>query len=184
MWAGDALFLRLMEEDAPFFSLKLRYEGERLAYAALNGAPLDVEAETGKHEGGRMDNTESADKKVLLFGFEDLRSILAVQAALEPFHAELIPVAKTDYGKTLSVLAGLEDEASSDHDAQPVGGAIPGHMAVLCGLDEDLDALLPALSGAGAGETCLKAVLTRHNRAWSATKLYMELSRERAAMRP
>lgn len=127
-----------------------------------------------------MEKAESADKKVLLFGFEDLRSILAVQAALEPFHAELIPVAKTDYGKTLSVLAGLEEEAST----QAVGGAIPGRMAVLCGLDEDLDALLPALSNAGAGETCLKAVLTRHNRAWSATKLYMELSRERAAMRP
>lgn len=127
-----------------------------------------------------MEKSESVEKKVLLFGFEDLRSILAVQAALEPFHAELIPVAKTDYGKTLSVLAGLEEEAS----AQDGGGVIPGRMAVLCGLDEDLDALLPALSNAGAGETCLKAVLTRHNRAWSATKLYMELSRERAAMRP
>ena len=42
IWAGDALFLRLLEENAPFFSLKLRYEGERLAYAALNGKPLDV----------------------------------------------------------------------------------------------------------------------------------------------
>ena len=42
MWAGDALFLRLLEENAPFFSLKLRYEGERLAYAALNGTPLNV----------------------------------------------------------------------------------------------------------------------------------------------
>ncbi|MBR4546299.1 MAG: DUF3783 domain-containing protein [Oscillibacter sp.] len=131
-----------------------------------------------------MEKAESAGKKVLLFGFEDLRSILAVQAALEPFHAELIPVAKTDCGKTLSVLAGLEEQPPLDDDAQAVGGVIPGRMAVLCGLDEDLDALLPALSGAGAGETCLKAVLTRHNRAWSATKLYMELSRERAAMRP
>lgn len=48
MWAGDALFLRLLEENAPFFSLKLRYEGERLAYAALNGKPLDVQ-EALKH---------------------------------------------------------------------------------------------------------------------------------------
>ena len=36
-WEGDRIFLRLIEEDAPFFSLKLRYEGEHLAYAALNG---------------------------------------------------------------------------------------------------------------------------------------------------
>lgn len=39
-WAGDRIFLRLIEEDAPFFSLKLRYEGEHLAYAALNGKEL------------------------------------------------------------------------------------------------------------------------------------------------
>lgn len=39
-WEGDRIFLRLIEEDAPFFSLKLRYEGEHLAYAALNGKKL------------------------------------------------------------------------------------------------------------------------------------------------
>lgn len=38
-WEGDRIFLRLIEEDAPFFSLKLRY-GEHLAYAALNGKEL------------------------------------------------------------------------------------------------------------------------------------------------
>lgn len=129
-----------------------------------------------------MEKAESVDKKVLLFGFEDLRSILAVRSALEPFDAELIPVAKTDCGKTLSELAGLEEVPPLD-DAPPVSGAIPSRMAVLCGLDEELDALLPALAAAGAGETCLKAVLTRHNRTWSATRLYMELARERAAMK-
>ena len=41
LWEGDKLFLRLLDEDAPFFSLKLRYEGDRLASAALNGKPLD-----------------------------------------------------------------------------------------------------------------------------------------------
>lgn len=40
LWEGDRIFLRLLEEDAPFFSLKLRYEGDRLAEAALNGKPL------------------------------------------------------------------------------------------------------------------------------------------------
>ena len=40
-WAGDKLFLDLIRTpDTPFFSLKLRYEGERLAYAALNGKEL------------------------------------------------------------------------------------------------------------------------------------------------
>lgn len=36
-WEGDKIFLRLMEEGAPFFSLKLRYEGDRLVETSLNG---------------------------------------------------------------------------------------------------------------------------------------------------
>ena len=40
IWEGDKIFLRLLDEDAPFFSLKLRYEGDRLAQAVLNGKPL------------------------------------------------------------------------------------------------------------------------------------------------
>ena len=40
IWEGDRIFLRLLEQDAPFFSLKLRYEGETLAEAVLDGRPL------------------------------------------------------------------------------------------------------------------------------------------------
>ena len=40
LWEGDKLFFDLLAKDAPFFSMKLRYEGERLAYAALNGRPM------------------------------------------------------------------------------------------------------------------------------------------------
>ncbi len=39
-WEGDRIFLRLLAEDAPFFSLKLVYAGERLVYAALDGKEL------------------------------------------------------------------------------------------------------------------------------------------------
>lgn len=39
-WEGDRIFLRLMQEKGPFFSLKLQYEGEKLVYAALNGNRL------------------------------------------------------------------------------------------------------------------------------------------------
>jgi 8-oxo-dGTP diphosphatase len=35
LWEGDKIFLRLLQEDAPFFSLKLRYEGEHLAEQEL-----------------------------------------------------------------------------------------------------------------------------------------------------
>ncbi|MCD8366895.1 MAG: 8-oxo-dGTP diphosphatase [Clostridiales bacterium] len=36
-WEGDRLFLELLAQDAPFFSLKLEYQGDTLTAAALNG---------------------------------------------------------------------------------------------------------------------------------------------------
>ncbi len=40
MWAGDRIFMQLLEEDIPFFSLKLVYHGEILTEAVLNGQKL------------------------------------------------------------------------------------------------------------------------------------------------
>lgn len=42
IWEGDRIFLRLLESDRPFFSLKLRYRGERLTEAVLDGERLPV----------------------------------------------------------------------------------------------------------------------------------------------
>lgn len=36
-WEGDQIFLELLWQDAPFFLLKLRYEGDVLKEAVLNG---------------------------------------------------------------------------------------------------------------------------------------------------
>lgn len=41
-WEGDKIFLRLLREDIPFFSLKLRYEGERLEEAKLNEKAIGI----------------------------------------------------------------------------------------------------------------------------------------------
>lgn len=41
-WAGDKIFLDLLWQDAPFFLLKLRYDGDTLIEAVLNGEALDV----------------------------------------------------------------------------------------------------------------------------------------------
>lgn len=38
IWEGDKIFFRLLEEERPFFSLKLRYEGEQLKEAILDGS--------------------------------------------------------------------------------------------------------------------------------------------------
>ena len=40
MWEGDRIFLNLLASDSPFFSLKLKYEGEKLSLAVLNGKKI------------------------------------------------------------------------------------------------------------------------------------------------
>lgn len=37
LWEGDKIFLRLLDENEPFFSLKLSYDGDELISAKLNG---------------------------------------------------------------------------------------------------------------------------------------------------
>lgn len=37
LWEGDRIFLKLLMEQTPFFSLKLVYRGDALVYTALNG---------------------------------------------------------------------------------------------------------------------------------------------------
>lgn len=41
-WEGDRIFMKLLEDGAPFFSLKLCYEGERLTEAVLNQKALPL----------------------------------------------------------------------------------------------------------------------------------------------
>ncbi len=40
IWEGDRIFLRLIAEDCPFFSLKLCYSGDRLTEALLDNKKL------------------------------------------------------------------------------------------------------------------------------------------------
>lgn len=40
IWEGDKIFFRLLEADEPFFSLKLRYEKDKLVETKLNGKDI------------------------------------------------------------------------------------------------------------------------------------------------
>ena len=42
MWEGDRIFHRLLDEEAPFFSLELVYKGEKLLKATLDGRQLTI----------------------------------------------------------------------------------------------------------------------------------------------
>ena len=40
VWEGDKIFFKLLEENHPFFSLKLHYIGEKLTEAVLDGEKI------------------------------------------------------------------------------------------------------------------------------------------------
>lgn len=42
IWEGDKVFFKLLEEQEEFFSLKLRYEGDKLVETVLNGKELET----------------------------------------------------------------------------------------------------------------------------------------------
>ncbi len=43
LWEGDKIFFRLLDEEIPFFSLKLVYDADgKLQQAALNGKPMEM----------------------------------------------------------------------------------------------------------------------------------------------
>ena len=42
LWEGDKIFLDLLRRDTPFFSLKLRYDGDTLLEAVLDGKPMQI----------------------------------------------------------------------------------------------------------------------------------------------
>ncbi|MEE1184884.1 MAG: 8-oxo-dGTP diphosphatase [Acutalibacteraceae bacterium] len=42
IWEGDKIFLRLMDNNVPFFSLKLQYEGDTLIKAILDGKEMNI----------------------------------------------------------------------------------------------------------------------------------------------
>ena len=45
IWEGDKIFFRLLAQNAPFFSLKLVYDGKGgLVSAVLNGRNMDIAA--------------------------------------------------------------------------------------------------------------------------------------------
>ena len=41
-WEGDRIFLKLLYQNAPFFSLKLSYQGDTLIAASLDGKPIEI----------------------------------------------------------------------------------------------------------------------------------------------
>ncbi|MCD7771282.1 MAG: 8-oxo-dGTP diphosphatase [Oscillospiraceae bacterium] len=40
IWEGDKIFFELLDSNEPFFSLKLRYEGDRLREVVVNGTKM------------------------------------------------------------------------------------------------------------------------------------------------
>lgn len=47
LWKGDRIFLKLLQEEAPFFHLKLVYHGDALVCAELNGKTISNRRQYG-----------------------------------------------------------------------------------------------------------------------------------------
>lgn len=115
---------------------------------------------------------------VLAYGYDgkELKTLKTVCARLD---IRLRRVTAEEYAQPVGVFFGLTPRVESGESADE---AIPERMIVLGGLtSRQLDAFLSAMKTARAGAS-LKAVLTEHNERWSGPALYVELSKERAAM--
>ena len=65
LWEGDKIFLKLLDQDAPFFSLKLTYDGDRLTEAVLNGRL--IAAPTGRGVvGAAISRPQAGSKEPIL----------------------------------------------------------------------------------------------------------------------
>ena len=119
IWEGDKIFLRLLDEDAPFFSLKLVYDGDTLMEAVLDGKQLSlvgggvldapVQAQAEREFGGtsgRPSPTGYVEKEPLLISaclmgaacrYDGKRKPVAqLERLLERYH--LIPVCPEQLG--------------------------------------------------------------------------------------
>jgi len=116
IWEGDKIFLGLLEEDAPFFSLKLVYEGDTLISAVLDGVPMDLvgAARCGRPQERTTDNgrphraapTDNPEKEPLLISaclmgaacrYDGGRNaVMGLDRLLDRYH--LIPVCAEQLG--------------------------------------------------------------------------------------
>ena len=133
-------------------------------------------------------------KKILLFHMNMTR-IAEISAVCRGLGIQVRPVAPSEYGQALGMLAGM---ALPEGMGMPVemgmpttppdkirmpGSGITSEMLVFAGMDQpEVFAFLQALREAGIASVALKAMVTPFNACWSPEKLYRELEKEHAAM--
>ena len=110
---------------------------------------------------------------LLLFEFEDVRVLFEIERAAKPFGVEVTSVARKDYNYRLATLAGLEKRPTASNPY--MGEPLKGPMLVMCNMNGQVDAMLPALKNAGVGAECLKVILTLNNCTLTPPVLYEEL---------
>jgi hypothetical protein len=115
-------------------------------------------------------------KKLLLFHMDDDKAAL-IKSVCGGLGIRVVKIYRHQYGETIGALAGIPLYAMTN---QPYRGeGFDREMMVMCGLPSDeLDAFLAACRDAKIEPVRLKAILTPHNMAWPAARLYEELCRE------
>ena len=102
IWEGDKIFFRLLTEEAPFFSLKLVYDGSGgLVSAALNGSPMPLDQPAAAVGAAGGAGTEQPKKAGTLLKAAAFVAVAAIAAAAVLFWQGIVPgVAERGDGNT------------------------------------------------------------------------------------
>ena len=73
LWTGDKVFFKLLEQDHPFFSLKLTYEKDRLIDCVLDGQKLDFQKFIA------MDKHETCEFQITKAAMEDVEEMYLLE---------------------------------------------------------------------------------------------------------
>ena len=114
---------------------------------------------------------------VILYGMTESER-KKVKGVCQKLDVRLRNVLPEEAGQPVGAFAGAAAFIEQPEPWEP-----EGPMLVFAGVtDRQLERFLSSLRTARVGYTALKAVLTPHNRTWTAVKLYQELLREHQAM--
>lgn len=117
---------------------------------------------------------------LLLFNITDPDRLNKIQITALRMGLEIRCVKKEEYALPLGFLAGTDGFTDEEQDDRE---SFEEEMLIMCGLTgSEMNELIDTLRRKNVS-IALKAVLTETNSKWSSTRLYRELSAERAAFK-
>lgn len=119
--------------------------------------------------------------RILLFGLKKEKN-RAVCKAAQKIGADVITVARKDYGQKIGALAGIKGFSMERKSYE--GPDFATEMMIFSGMDpQQVDMFLAEYKATGEAPVALKAIITPHNVFWTAEALFRELMKEHVQFR-